>query len=72
MEEVIHLFEATSEEEATAKAKLPADKLEPRYANVYEREVAWTMESIGEPWELMDDLQDGAQFIRGSFPAESG
>jgi len=61
LEEAIHLFEAMSDEEAMAKAKLLAQKLEHRYANVYGKEVAWTLESIGEPWKLLDDLKDGAE-----------
>jgi hypothetical protein len=61
LEETIHLIEARSDEKTMTKARLLAQRLEHRYANVHGKEVAWVLESIGDPWELTDDLKDGAE-----------
>jgi len=61
LEEAIHLIEAESEEKAMEKARALVNKLEHRYPNVHGKEVRWSLDGIGEPWELLDDLRDGAE-----------
>jgi hypothetical protein len=61
LQETIHLVEAESEEGAMLKARALGDKLEHRYINVIGEEVCWSLDEIGEPWELLDNLGDGAE-----------
>jgi hypothetical protein len=61
VEEAVHLIEAASDDEARSKALLVAKRLEHRYANVAGKDVVWSVESVGEPYELMDGLKDGAE-----------
>lgn len=61
LEEAIHLFRAASEAQAVKKAERLAKSLEQKYPNVYGKQVAWSLDEIGEPWELTGKLQDGAE-----------
>jgi hypothetical protein len=61
IEELFYLFEAPSEKEAESKALLAAKGLEQTYANIAGKEVVWTLESVGQPYELDGDLKDGSE-----------
>ncbi len=61
IQEVIHLIDADSDDEARSKALLAAKRLELTYKNVTGKDVIWSVESVGEPYELMDELKDGAE-----------
>ena len=61
LQETIHLVEAESEEEAMQKARALVNKLEHQYNNVIGKEVRWSLDEIGDLWELLDDLSDGAE-----------
>lgn len=69
LEEAIHLIEAESAESAMEKARSVANELEHCYPNAHGKEVRWSLDEIGEPWELLDDLRNGAEiysrFING-------
>ena len=60
-QETTHLIEADSEESAMLKSRTLVSKLEHKYVNVLGKEVWWVLDEIGEPWELLDDLNDGAE-----------
>jgi hypothetical protein len=61
VEESIYLFEADSEEEATSKGLTAMIGLEHSYSNVAGKEVQWSIESMGQPYELVGELKDGSE-----------
>jgi hypothetical protein len=61
IEEAIHLVDAGSDEEAVEKATSLSKKLAHRYRSVSGKEVVWSLHEIGEPWEILDELKDGAE-----------
>ena len=61
LQETIHLIKAESEEGAMLKARTLANELEHKYVNVLGKEVQWSVDEIGQAWELLDDLRDGAE-----------
>lgn len=63
LEEAIHLIRASSTADAIAKGKRLATRLEHRYLNAAGRKVRWTVEDVGEPWELLDKLAANAELF---------